>query len=745
MIKKLILLLFLCMCTAVCAPDTWAADNTTLSLAESLDAKTNNTKYGKRLTSSERDAICERLKSMRNAKLAESTKDKGNASNASISGGGIIPDAVLNNIYSTIKQISDATALVMVLGHALTCHAVHAEKQSVTILKVTLFSYPNIPVWMCGAIIYFVGFMLTLSVTFYLVDIAFKLGFAVIMLPIGIALWPFPPTKNKLTIIVSIILKNAAIFTFLALTVSYALNLLDKASVGLNETFIGITASNTDIISKRFSLASKNFLIILFALVYGLKLVGSTISDYVDQFFPDKAFGGGKSSSPIHGSMTQAMDFAKKKVVAPVASFAKDVAKTQMGRATVGVGKTLSGAYNPQIRKAAQRFKNNAKQAIHYARHPSEAVHKGAQSTGKLAGDAFNAVSKSASRLLTGTLGRIVLGKQASKDLQNRIDAKIDQKTDAINKFSGKAAQAISKPFVKLEKKAREVRDKVVDTAKKVKKKIDNRVEKFKQTKVGRGMIKTRNAVQNGARKIAQPIKQTYNGTKKLYNNVKAKYNGAIETLDKAQASINKFRSAWSKKVHNVQDKVYRKIYTAKQATHRFINKIYVPGNALKKALFRWADTSFAKDENDSIMKSVRKAVARGSIKGVGRLVGGAINAPLGLVAEPLKIATSILSGTLNTATTITGGVFRAPVNIGTAIIKAPIKGSKIVLKALNVSKVAKSTIKGTGDVLTRVGENMQKNYKEKGYTNTEETEWEKEERLREELEEKRRLNKTWE
>lgn len=289
--------------------------------------------YTKTLSKQERQSLCSEIRSA-TIKRSEDLKSPG---------GGIIPDVVLQSIYATTFNITNATSLILVLGHALTCHATRTDKQSVDLGPITLATYPNIPVWLCGAIIYFMGFMITLSITFYLVDIAFKLGFMVIVLPIGIALWPFPPTKNKLSIIISTILKNAAIFVFLGLTVSYTINLLSSAVGDLADVFLDIDTNKTDDIAEKFQLASTSFLIIVFALAYGMKLIGSAIADYADKFFPDNMFGKGQSASPIHGAMTQAMDFAKTELVAPAASYASDVASTQMGKATVAIGNKLAG------------------------------------------------------------------------------------------------------------------------------------------------------------------------------------------------------------------------------------------------------------------------------------------------------------------------------------------------------------------------------------------------------------------
>lgn len=457
--------------------------------------------YGRKLTQQEKfgsdgnGGLCAQLKSIRQQKAQNSSAD----SKMSSVGGGIIPDTVLFSIYNATHKISDSVSIVMVLGQALTCNAVFANKQSIKIFGLTLATYPNIPVWLTGAVIFFFGFMLTLSITFYLVDISFKLGFAVIMLPIGVALWPFPATKDKLATLIGIILKSAGIFVFLGMTVAYALNLIGEAGGGLEEIFDRIDRNETDTISESFSLASTNFLIILFALMYGMKLIGSTITDYVDKFFKDGAFG---SASPMHGSMTQAMDFAKKKTVDPIASWAGDVAKTQTGRLTAGTGKLMTGGYNQQLRQAA-----------HYATHPGEAIDQGVQAAGRLTASVTGGTAKLANAALIGGVGRIVLGKNASQDLQQQLNQQIDEKVvGGINKVAQKAGAEIGGGITSV-------------------------TDKMKETKVGKGISKTANAV-GTARKA-------------VVNTVKAGYNRAVGTLDDTIEKIDNLKDKWRESVDN--------------------------------------------------------------------------------------------------------------------------------------------------------------------------------------------------
>lgn len=489
MINKFIYVFLICLSVTVLAPTELVAAN-----------------YSQELSESEKDKICKEITAIHKQRAAEKKENQQTGV-----GGGIIPDSVLSSIYQTTKNISDTVALVLVLGQALTCNAVHANKSSVEIAGLTVFSYPNIPVWLCGAIIFFVGFMLTLSITFYLVDIAFKLGFAVIMLPIGVALWPFPPTKDKLPTLISIILKSAAIFAFLAITVSYAINLIGEAGGGLADIFERINRNETETVSKDFSLFSSNFLIVLFALMYGMKLIGSTISDYTDKFFPDKAFG---KASPIHGSMTQAMDFAKKKTIDPVASWAGDVAKTQAGRVTAGTGKLLTGGYNRQLRTMG-----------HYIAHPSELTEKGIQATGKLTGAVAGRTAKFANKALLGTAGRIVLGNKASQALRSQIDEKIDAGVETINETAqtlGAAARG------------------------KIHTHNQEAIDSLQKTTLGKGAMTT-------AKATAQAATATVSGAKSFYN-------ASIKGLNKANSGINRFRDRINKPINNFKAKVYASI-----------------------------------------------------------------------------------------------------------------------------------------------------------------------------------------
>ncbi len=622
--------------------------------------------YGRKLSKSEKESLCNQIKA------SQQSTESGKADGTGI-GGGILPDSVFLNIFNTTRKISDASAIVLVLGHALTCNAVHANREEVGIWGVTFFSYPNISVWLCGAIIYFFGFMITLSVTFYLVDIAFKLGFAVIMLPIGIALWPFPPTKNKLVTLISIILKNAAIFAFLAITVSYSIRLLDQATNGLEDLFTRIDNNETDTVAEDFSLSASVFLLVIFALAYGMKLIGATITDYVDAFFQDKAFG---SASPIHGSMTQAMDFAKKKALDPVVSYAKDAAVTQAGRLTVGTGKLITGQYNQQLRRAG-----------HYLTNPGELAQKGISGAGRLTSGVLGGAGKAASRVATGTLGTVLMGRQASRALQDKIDQSLDRTRDSfrqsVDEIGAQANQAI-------------------------KSRTDPLKQSIKQSAVGRGVGTAAHAAQAAYRTTSKGYEKTIEGlnrAKQAVNNVKDKINKPLDRLNaNYKKSINRFKDAINKPINNAV-------------------------NRMTKAI----DAGIANEDSDTKGVKAAKAVIRGAMKAPVKILGAAAKAPA-----------TVLSVAAKAPVAITTGVLKAPASIVAGVAKTPIKVAEAAVKLTNY----KTWTRGAGSVLERVGEKMQdhKSYRDRDAERRAVEDWEAEEKERIEREEQeRRDNKTWE
>ena len=187
--------------------------------------------------------------------------------------------------------------------------------------------------------------MLTLGIGYYLLDISFKLGFSIMALPVVIGLWPFNVTKGKVTAVIGIMLKAAGTFVFLGLTTSYALAMISTALRDVDTLLDNIKNGNAQWVSETFELTGPYFLIILFAFLYSMKLISSTITDYVDKFFKDGVFGG---ADPMHKQLTQMTDFAKQQAMRPVkwaGGKASDAVKKQVTEGAAKAGKFVRGLF----------------------------------------------------------------------------------------------------------------------------------------------------------------------------------------------------------------------------------------------------------------------------------------------------------------------------------------------------------------------------------------------------------------
>lgn len=263
----------------------------------------------------------------------------------------IVSSDVMNRIMFFAQNLDKNVSTNLVIGHAMTCWSMNGGAWDFSLFKMV-----NLWLWFCGALIWFVGFMLTLGIGYYLLDISFKLGFAIMALPVVIGLWPFNVTKGKVTAVISIMLKAAGTFVFLALTTTYALAMINVALRDVPTLFAKIEADDAIWISNTFDLTGPYFLIILFVYLYSMKLISSTVSDYVDKFFKDSVFGG---ADPMHGKLTQMTDFAKQQAMRPVkwaGGKASDAVKKQAteGAAKAGKGVQAVGKGVEAGGKAAQ-------------------------------------------------------------------------------------------------------------------------------------------------------------------------------------------------------------------------------------------------------------------------------------------------------------------------------------------------------------------------------------------------------
>jgi len=378
----------------------------------------------------------------------------------------ILADSIINSIIGATEAIESITSENMILGEAVMCYATLKNGGAITfdtwLKKVKIMTNPL--KWVEGAFIWVTGLLLTMAYAFYLVDISFKIGFAVIALPIAAGLWPFEITKDKLGVCISIIAKSAAMFAFLALTTTYTVSITD-AVFSYEETFSdegaeahqadakgkGLsrlyesfdkassgtgTQEDIEYASDKLALFSTTFVLLLFAFLYSFNLVRQTVPDLVNKFFPDKAFG---DSSPMHQWSTAVAKGIKDVAMKPV-GYARDIAMHQSGR----LAQKVTG-------KATQAVGTVASKGVQYAGKGVQAFGKGIQAAGKglqaipvvgnVAGGLVSAAGK-----VTEVAGKAVETTGKVTEKASKTAGKVAEKaTEAAGDVAEKATDATQK------------------------------------------------------------------------------------------------------------------------------------------------------------------------------------------------------------------------------------------------------------------------------------------------------------
>ncbi len=281
-------------------------------------------------------------------------------------------EAMMAKIYRTLGR-------VYALGHGLMCYAINVGYHCLG-LEVAGYEYcvttlVNLSFWICGAVIYVVAFFMTMAVGMYFLDVSFKIGFALLMLPLSIALWPFAPTKGKLGENFSIIIRNAMLFTVVAIGVSYAVMLIENGllqGIDMIKFKEALHDRRSSYLTEDYSLDSMHILVIAFCLIFALKIIASSVNDYLNKIFPDNVFGG---SSPMHHMGTQALGYVQSRTITPAVSLVKDMAKNGAGIAMQATGRGLVNMAHGDfsgVKGAAVKTAAIAGVIGHKFRNPSE-------------------------------------------------------------------------------------------------------------------------------------------------------------------------------------------------------------------------------------------------------------------------------------------------------------------------------------------------------------------------------------
>ena len=287
----------------------------------------------------------------------------------------LFAEDILIDLKDMMALIYRSLSILFARGHALMCFAtkvspicldmgagISAALKSLVSCTVVV---PLLNYFIPGILIYITGFFMCMSIGMYFIDISFKLGFATLLLPLSISLWPFPPTQSKLSENVAIVIYNAMLFAFVSIGTAYAVKLIN-ASLGTDEEFwkvMSVTSSgwgeglvnvakqwsdlksdeykdSMEKFSEAYDISSVNILVILFALIFGFKILSSSIQDYLQFFFGDGAMG--SADTAMHHMGTQAIGKIKQNTVDRAARVGRDITLTAAGKGLESLGTKMA-------------------------------------------------------------------------------------------------------------------------------------------------------------------------------------------------------------------------------------------------------------------------------------------------------------------------------------------------------------------------------------------------------------------
>lgn len=265
---------------------------------------------------------------------------------------------VFDKIMQISKKADAAVSLNFVIGNALFCHShnagalFHFEKLN-EVLKWKLV-IPDFWIMLCGACIWVFALFVTFAVNFYLLDLSFKIGFALLALPVTLGLWPISKFEGLCIKCLKVIVNAAGTFMFLGITTGFSIALIN-ASIGGTDNLLTYIKNNDQVsVSRVFGFTSGAFLLVVFAFYYSYKLISGTVEKFADKLFScdfsgmtpmhHKAVGlvsmGGSAASNlgswVHRKTTQK---AFNAVGYKVNNMAKNTARSAIGGVRKGINK----------------------------------------------------------------------------------------------------------------------------------------------------------------------------------------------------------------------------------------------------------------------------------------------------------------------------------------------------------------------------------------------------------------------
>lgn len=254
--------------------------------------------------------------------------------------GGSHIGALVNNITNMANEIHKASSKMMKFGDMLICASLHGKAALISIPLLPDIRIIDLSLFLVGGIFYILGFMIMMIASFYMFDVAFNLVISIILLPVGLSLWLFSWTKDKMGTILTNVAYYTGLFIFLPLGILIGKEVVYTVIEDALSPDIWAIYDNdqSDLLEEKLGLVQIPFLKILLSYIIAIKVIPLMADDFCTHFFGKALVG-----NPMKENMSQIGNMIKKHTVDKAAKFAKDVAKHQTGNAIKKAGEKMGG------------------------------------------------------------------------------------------------------------------------------------------------------------------------------------------------------------------------------------------------------------------------------------------------------------------------------------------------------------------------------------------------------------------
>ena len=254
--------------------------------------------------------------------------------------GGSAMQNLSSNIKDMAKSVNKASSEMMNFASMLYCSSLHGKAADwefdIAGWQVT-YRIVSIELWLSAVFLTIVGFLILVATAFYMFDVAFNLSISITLLPLGIALWPFGWTRDKLKDVILSIAYYTGVFIFLPLGIVIANAIIQDVAASafgsaeaLKDAFQNDKA---DLIQDSLAFYKLTFLKILLCYALALKIIPLLAGEFCSHFF-----GSAMAGNPISEKITQQLSKLNQKTLGRAGKYGKDVVKHQTGDAIKKLG-----------------------------------------------------------------------------------------------------------------------------------------------------------------------------------------------------------------------------------------------------------------------------------------------------------------------------------------------------------------------------------------------------------------------